>query len=94
MERSIHVRLPEVMAAKMDRYAKAEGMTQSELVRQALRVFFAASVQDAAQTISQNLAASMRDEGVTEETATSWYKQEAKKRGRKPAQSGGRANCA
>jgi len=76
MERSLHVRLPEVLAAKLDRFAEAEGMTQSELVRQALRSYFASAVKEAAETVSREVQPKLAAAGIDEGKAADWYKRE------------------
>jgi predicted transcriptional regulator len=93
MERSLHVRLPEVLAAKLDRFAEAEGMTQSELVRQALRAYLAASVRDSATAISHEIRPKLESEGVTEENAIAWYKKNRTAAKRSKTMRPG-ANCA
>jgi hypothetical protein len=80
MERSLHVRLPEVLAAKLDRFAEAEGMTQSELVRQALRFYFANTVKAATETVSREIQPKLPTDGIDEDKAGDWYKLERGKR--------------
>ncbi len=80
VERSLHVRLPEVLAAKLDRFAEAEGMTQSELVRQALRSYFASAIRDATAAVSREVQPKLAAIGVDEDNAARWYKGERRKR--------------
>lgn len=93
MERSLHVRLPEVLAAKVDRFAEAEGMTQSELVRQALRSYFASTLREATEAVSREIQPKLAAAGIDEDKASDWYKRERRKR--KPGKPlGAGANCA
>lgn len=92
VERSLHVRLPEVLASKMDRFAEAEGMTQSELVRQALRFYFGQVTKEAAETVSREVRPKLAASGVDEHKAEDWYKRgRPKRKQRKPLRAG--ANC-
>lgn len=93
MERSLHVRLPEVLAAKLDRFAEAEGMTQSELVRQALRSYFAQTVKEAAETVSGEIRPKLAAAGIDEHKAEAWYKRERRKN-KHPKHVEAGANCA
>jgi metal-responsive CopG/Arc/MetJ family transcriptional regulator len=79
VERSLHVRLPEVLAAKLDRFVEAQGMTQSELVRLALRSYFASTVNVAAETISREIQRKLAAAGVNENNVEEWYKSERRK---------------
>lgn len=93
MERTLHVRLPEVLAAKVDRFAEAEGMTQSELVRQALRSYLAQAVREAAETVSREVQPKLAAVGIEENKAEGWYKRERRK-GRNPKHVEAGVNCA
>ena len=92
MDRSITIRIPEVLAAKIDRLAAVDGMTTSELVRQALRVYISSVMQNAFETVSREVAPALKAEGVTAETAESWYKAQRKKKGKSLQATG--VNCA
>lgn len=93
MERSLHVRLPEVLAAKLDRFAENEGMTQSELVRQALRSYFAMTLRETTEAVSRKIQPKLAAAGIDEVKAADWYKRERKRRKpRKPLGAG--TNCA
>lgn len=80
MERSITIRLPEVLAAKVDRLAQAEGMTQSELVRQALRLYLSHTFREIADGIAREIRPQLDAEGVTEDNVAARYKQERKRK--------------
>ena len=79
MERTIQVRLPDVLARKLDRFSKAEGMNNSELVRQALRFYFAQNYERALREGAQDLRPGLDRLGVTAESAEHWYKKQRKK---------------
>lgn len=79
MERALNVRVPEVLAGKVDRLAKAEGMTQSEFVRAALREYIAKLMHESAATITSEVRPLLEAEGVTEENVVAWYKKQVRK---------------
>ena len=97
VDRAINVRVPETLAVKIDRLAKAEGMTQSEFVRAALREYIAKLIRESASTIARELRPMLDAEGVTEENVVDWYKKQFRKgrknsTGGKPAQPGALAS--
>ncbi len=81
MERALNVRVPEVLAGKVDRLAKSEGMTQSEFVR-AFREYIGKLMRESAKTIAREMRPMLDAEGVTEENVADWYKKQVCK-GRK-----------
>jgi Arc/MetJ-type ribon-helix-helix transcriptional regulator len=79
MERRIlSVQISEVLAAKIDRVAEREGMTQSELVRNALRLYLSQVFREAADAISHEVRPPLEAENVTEANVTTWYKRQRK----------------
>ncbi len=79
VERAINVRVPEALAAKVDRLAKTEGMTQSEFVRAALREYIAKLMRESADTIARELRPMLDAEGVTQENVAEWYRKQVRK---------------
>lgn len=80
MDRILTVRIPDVLLGKMERVAAAEGMTQSELIRAAMRMYFANMLREDVAAISAVVRPQLEAEGITQDNVEEWYKQERKKK--------------